>query len=148
LPAPENQLRHGVRPKNLPPEIEDAPHGDRKMRLTSQGEVRADLIDHVFHFGVPGDVPITGDWNGDGIRTIGVFRDGTWYLDIDGYGRCADAERVAQFGQRGDTPVVGDWAGNGIDKIGVYRGGQWMLDVNRNYELDAADRVFELGGAD
>ena len=54
--------------------------------------MRADLIDHVFQYGTPGDVPIAGDWNGDGIYTIGVFRDGTWFLDIDGDGRWSEGD--------------------------------------------------------
>ena len=32
----------------------------------STGKPRADLIDHVFLYGTPGDHPIVGDWNGDG----------------------------------------------------------------------------------
>jgi hypothetical protein len=44
-------------------------------------------------------------------------------------------------------PVAGDFDGNGFDEIGVYRAGTWIVDTNRNRELDAQDKVFELGGA-
>ena len=31
----------------------------------------------MFAFGQPGDQPVAGDWNGDGIDTIGVYRPST-----------------------------------------------------------------------
>ena len=37
-------------------------------------------------FGGSSDVPIAGDWNGDGIRSIGVFHNGKWHFDMDGDG--------------------------------------------------------------
>jgi hypothetical protein len=27
------------------------------------------------------DIPVTGDWNGNGVTKIGIFRNGLWYLD-------------------------------------------------------------------
>ena len=35
---------------------------------------------HRLPFGSPGDLPVAGDWNGDGIDTVGVFRNGIFYL--------------------------------------------------------------------
>ena len=131
--------------KNLPPTLEDATSGARLLRKTVRGAGRADVIDHVFHYGVPGDTPIAGDWNGDGIRTIGVFRDGAWQLDTDGDGRLTDADESYQFGAAGDLPAVGDWNGDGSDDLGVFRGGQWLVDTNGNRALDALDTAFELG---
>ena len=37
-----------------------------------------------FHFGGVGDVPAVGDWNGDAAGNIGIFRNGTWLLDVNG----------------------------------------------------------------
>jgi hypothetical protein len=72
-----------------------------------------------------GDVPLTGDWDGDGRRTVGVFRAGTFYLaDRNSAGA---AVTVVPFGSAGDVPVVGDWDGNGTDTIGVFRRGTWFL---------------------
>ena len=28
------------------------------------------------------DVPVVGDWDGDGKDDLGVFRNGIWYLDL------------------------------------------------------------------
>ncbi|TWT37695.1 Serine-aspartate repeat-containing protein D precursor [Posidoniimonas corsicana] len=131
--------------KNLPPTAEDATSGGRLLRRTASGASRADLIDHVFHYGTPGDEPVAGDWNGDGIRTIGVYRDGVWVLDMDGDGRFTERDQTFVFGAMGDLPVVGDWNGDGVDDLGVYRAGRWLVDSNSNRELDAKDTAFELG---
>ncbi len=132
--------------KNIPRQPEQTAKGDRKMKLTSHGKPRADLIDHVFFFGTPGDVPVVGDWNGDGTHTIAVFRSGTWWRDTDGNGKRSKADVKTHFGQSGDLPVVGDFNGDGIDELGVYRNGIWYIDTNGNGVIDAEDQVFQLGG--
>jgi protocatechuate 3,4-dioxygenase beta subunit len=143
LPDPHN-VASGP-PKNIPPDPPHAAIGTRTMKLTSQGKMRADVIDHVFHYGTAGDRPVTGDWNGDGIDTIGVFRDGQWHIDTNGDGKWTDADSTFTFGQTGDVPVVGDWNGDGVDKVGVYRNGTWHLDANGDHQFDTRDQVFQLG---
>ena len=87
-------------------------------------------------FGGPGDLPVVGDWNGDGIvAEIGVFRNGAWYLDVNNNGVWNPGIDIvyASFGGPGDLPVVGDWNGDGIAAdIGVFRNGAWYLDANNN----------------
>ncbi|CAL1151181.1 unnamed protein product [Cladocopium goreaui] len=132
--------------KNMPPIEEEATLGARLMRQPTQAikqfARRADLIDHVFHYGAPGDAPVAGDWNGDGLRTIGVFRDGLWTLDTDGDGRLETTDRQVVLGQPGDKPVVGDFDGDGVDDLGVYRGGEWLTDLDGDGELEAMDEAF------
>ncbi len=64
-------------------------------------------------FGQGGDLPAAGDWNGDGKAKVGVFRNGTWYLDYNGNGAwdgCGtDRCYVGSFGMKGDLPVAGQW---------------------------------------
>ncbi len=134
--------------KNVPPTEEDRTSGARVLRRTARGEERADKIDHVFHYGTPGDAPVAGDWNGDGIRAIGIFRDGVWTLDLNGDGVFDEADSSFSFGQTGDLPIVGDFDGDGVADLAVYRAGRWIVDTNGDRALDARDRVFELGGAD
>jgi serine-aspartate repeat-containing protein C/D/E len=134
-----------VRPKNVPPDPADAAIGWRTMKKGYSGRMRSDVIDHVFQYGEKGDVALTGDWNGDGIYTVAIFRNGTWFLDMDGDGRFGKGDVAIQFGQEGDLPVVGDWTGDGITKLGVYRDGKFYLDTNNNHKLDATDKVFALG---
>jgi serine-aspartate repeat-containing protein C/D/E len=147
LPDQDNQRVHKLRAKNVPPNPEEATDGERLMRLTAQGKERADLIDHVFQFGSNNDIPISGDWNGDGIRSIGVFRDGRWHFDMDGDGRWSDGDKVADFGAKGDLPVVGDFNGDGTEEIAIFRDGKWIIDTNGNREIDAADRTLQFGQA-
>ena len=144
---PDVNSRETGRYKNLPPQSIEATIGHRLLKFTSQGRSRADLIDHVFHAGKAGDRPVTGDWNGDGIRTVGVFQNGTWFLDWDGDGRLTSHDKRIRFGQSNDTPVVGDFNGDGIDEIGIYRSGIWILDTNGNGKQDSRDEVFRLGNA-
>jgi len=147
LPDAANQLASPM--KNVPPEQRFAASDVRLMKRTARGNIRSDLIDHVFQYGSPGDVPVAGDWNGDGVVNIGLFRDGVWYLDRDGDGRWTAGDLyVGNFGAAGDVPVIGDWNGDGIDNLGIYRDGHWHLDANGNFQLDAHDRVLQLGGPD
>ena len=44
-------------------------------------------VDKKFALGKAGDMPVVGDWNGNGITEIGVFRDNhTWNVDYNGNG--------------------------------------------------------------
>jgi len=145
LPTAQNPPK--ARPKNVPPDPADAAIGWRTMKPGHNGRIRSDLIDHVFEFGRKGDVAVSGDWNGDGIHSIGIFRNGTWFLDVDGDGRWSENDVVAEYGQEGDLPVVGDWTGDGISKIGFFRDGLFQLDTDNNRRIDATDKVFEMGAA-
>ncbi|HKG22922.1 MAG TPA: hypothetical protein VKC34_13565, partial [Blastocatellia bacterium] len=83
------------------------------------------FADLLLTYGIPNDYPVSGDWNGDGIDTIGVYRDGTFLLrdtNTNGF-----ADTAIAFGSPGDQPIVGDWNGDGIDTIGVYRNGTFFL---------------------
>jgi len=132
--------------KNVPPLPEEATTGWRTLKHTAAGALRADVIDHVFAYGDVGDVPVSGDFNGDGIDTVGLFNDGVWTLDANGDGRWQSTDKTCEFGKPGDVPVVADFDGNGVDELAVFRKGRWIVDSNRNRAIDAQDKVFELGG--
>lgn len=144
LPDPENRRR--VKPKNVPPRAEEAPEEPRLMKQgRERGKGRADLIDHVFRFGSDKDIAVTGDFNGDGISSIGIFNEGQWKLDVDGDGRFTiGTDKQLQFGDTGDQPIVGDFDGDGIDEVGIVRGRQIIIDANGNGRIDATDQVFMM----
>ena len=73
-------------------------------------------------FGRSGDIPVVGDWDGDGDDDIGVRRGTRWLLDPGGNASLIDFD----FGRAGDTPNVGDWDGDGRDDVGVIRGRTWI----------------------
>ena len=66
--------------------------------------------------------------------TVGVFRNGGWYLDDNGNGiwDSCSTDLCMSFGQAGDLPIAGDWNGAGKIKIGVFRAGGWFRDDNGN----------------
>jgi hypothetical protein len=82
------------------------------------------------NFGLPGDIPVVGDWNGTGVSKIGVFRCPTvgecqWFLDL-GNKHTFDPATVGiyNFGLPGDKPVVGNWVPNALstaDQVGIFR---------------------------
>ena len=58
-------------------------------------------------FGMSGDIPVTGDWTGNGVSKIGVFRPSTgeWFLDLNGNGKWDGSSLdlyVPGYGQAGD----------------------------------------------
>jgi hypothetical protein len=88
-------------------------------------------------FGTTGDLPVAGDWNGDGIDTPGVFRPSTGQFTVTdstslnpGFN---NAVTRITFGAAGDLPISGDWDGDGKDSFAVYRpstGQTFFTNVN------------------
>ena len=99
------------------------------------------------------DVPVLGDWNGDGKTKIGIYNNGAWILDYNGNGvwegPSVDKTIYWSTGQVGEVPVTGDWNGDGKTKIGVHVNGTWILEYNGNYAWDgtAIDKLIFFGGA-
>ena len=141
LPDPDNIRRRRLDRRELiaAQALEEEPQQRRWLQRGARGDLRADAVDHVFHYGDLGDHPLAGDWNGDGIDQIAVFRGGSWLLDRDGDGRWASGEQPVAFGQPGDEPVVGDFNGDGIDEIGVVRGETWIIDTDGDNRMTAND---------
>ena len=109
-----------------------------------------------FAYGHHGDLPVVGDWDGNGTQTQGVFRAGTWSLTNtlghgDGWPVAGTLGKpsggfTVRFGQRGDRPMVGDWDGDGTQTLGVQRGNRFLLS-NSNLS-PAASSEFTYGDPD
>jgi hypothetical protein len=79
--------------------------------------------DLVFTFGAPNaaHLPVAGDWNGDGVVTIGFFDPATNTFFLRDSNDNGPATLVITFGAgSGRIPIVGDWNNDGIDTVGVY----------------------------
>jgi len=146
LPSDLNQ-RISTRPKNTPPKEKQAPIDVREMLLASWDKSRIDLIDHVFQYGSVGDIAIAGDFTGDGITTIGVYRNGDLYLDINGDGRLEEGVDwvIRRIGRPDEIPVVGDFNGDGKDEIALFKDGYWRIDTTRDFTFKTEIRFGEPG---
>jgi hypothetical protein len=105
-------------------------------------------IDGVYGFGAASDVPVAGDWNGDGVDDLGIRRNTAFFLDLNG-NRVWDGpaiDGVYGFGAASDIPVIGDWNGDGVDDLGVRRNSAFFLDLNGSRVWDAGDGIFGFGG--
>ncbi|MBK6428275.1 MAG: hypothetical protein IPF82_19430 [Blastocatellia bacterium] len=65
----------------------------------------------MFTFGAPFSTPLSGDWDGDGIDTIGIYApaSGAWFLRNVNSGGAASA--AFTYGAPNMTPIAGDWNG-------------------------------------
>jgi hypothetical protein len=102
------------------------------------------------NFGQAGDVPVMGDWDGSGLKRPGVFRNGTWLLDLNNDGVYDSGDKIVSFGQTGDIPVVGDWTGTGTLKLGLFRQGSFILDLSGHLSGIATgqnDAFFSFGAS-
>jgi hypothetical protein len=129
--------------------------GPAQFAFDVNGNIKFDPgIDTFRQFGLDGDIPVAGDWDGTGVVRIGVYRPsmGAWYLDLNNNGTwdgVSGGDGVYFFGLPGDMPVVGDWSGNGVAKFGVFRCpavGQpgvctWILDYAGKKAYDPSTAV-------
>jgi hypothetical protein len=72
-------------------------------------------------YGTSGDMPLAGDWNGDGIDNTGVYRPSNRSFYLRNNDNTWVSDHITAYGSVGDIPLVGDWDGNGTDTVGIYR---------------------------
>ena len=105
------------------------------------------IADVVIPFGNPGDVPLAGDWDGDGYDTIGVYRPSTRmvYLVNDLSNPTPDVVFEYSGAASGDRIVTGDWNDDGIDTVGVFRPSTSTWYLRDTFTQTSANIVFEFG---
>jgi hypothetical protein len=102
--------------------------GDGKADFfTSNNLYNVDITDYAtrsvrtLHFGAWEDQFIRGDFDGDGVGDLTVFRasDGSWWTMKSSDGTV----QVANWGRDGDIPVPGDYDGDGKTDLAIWRQG-------------------------
>jgi hypothetical protein len=78
--------------------------------------------DFSFLFGNPGDKPFVGDFDGDGIDSVGLHRESTGFVYFRNSLSTGIADNLFFFGDPGDRFVAGDWGTiDNIDTPGLFR---------------------------
>jgi hypothetical protein len=78
--------------------------------------------DFSFIFGNPGDKPVVGDWDGDGVDEVGLHRESTGFFYWRDTLSQGSADGVIFFGDPMDRIVAGDWGiVDGVDTPAVFR---------------------------
>jgi hypothetical protein len=106
-------------------------------------ETQGGPADFAFAYGRSTDVALVGDWDGDGVDTLGVRRGNQYFLTNST--TAGPAEITFAYGKASDAVLVGDWDGNRTDTLGVRRGNQYHL--TNGTTGGAADIVFAYGKA-
>jgi len=86
-------------------------------------------------FGQPGDIPLMGDWDGDGRADPCVYRAGRFLCDTAHDGGAPEA-RTPRLGIPGDVPLLADVDGDGRADACLRRGCSFLCDLDRNGTLE------------
>ena len=74
-----------------------------------------------FEFGKPGDIPVVGDWDGDGVFGIGVRKADRFIWELRETASPGAPDRRFRYGKKTDIPITGDWNGDGSTGVGAVR---------------------------
>ena len=79
--------------------------------LDTNGNYIWEVSDKSLSWGLPNDIPVIGDWNGDGKGDIGIFRpsSGIWSLDTNGNFIWEVSDKSLSWGLPNDKPAVGKY---------------------------------------
>jgi hypothetical protein len=103
--------------------------------------------DYAFIAAEATDIPLAGDWNGDGKDTTGFYRprDGTFHL-TDKHEQ-GPSTYAFSFGpdNAGVVPLVGDWDGDGEDSVGYYQPDNSSFHLSNNLEPGSSDYTYVYG---
>jgi hypothetical protein len=101
-------------------------------------------------WGLRGDLPVAGDFDGDGYRDdLGIFRPSNrlWYLDYNFDG--STDRRSGPWAIRGDLPLAGDFNGDTeVGDLGVFRPSDrtWYFDYGASGNTDRRLSPWALSG--
>jgi hypothetical protein len=101
--------------------------------------------DYDYYFGNPGDGPFVGDFDANGIDSVGLYRQSTGFVYFRNALSTGVADHMFFYGDPGDVILAGDWDGNGDDTVAVYRPRDGRVYVNLRNAPGAADYYVYVG---
>lgn len=98
--------------------------------------------DSMVQFGLPGDVPVTADYDGDAKSDAVIFRNGVWWRLLS----ATNTVDSMNFGLAGDIPVPANFDTDGKADVAVFRpsSGQWFWIRSANWSVRSVS--FGLNG--
>jgi DNA-binding beta-propeller fold protein YncE len=83
-----------------------------------------------FTYGTRPLVPLMGDWDGNGTRTVGAYEGLSGKFMLRNTNSSGPADVEITFGDRRGFALSGDFNGDGFDDLAVYRDGTWQIRAN------------------
>lgn len=97
-------------------------------------------------FGGASWLPVTGDWNADGVDTIGAYDGSTGVFYLRNTNTSGSAEMQFVMGNPGDTPMAGRWdVTMANDGVGVFRPTNGIIYLKRDLTSGFSDYYMVLG---
>jgi hypothetical protein len=105
--------------------------------------------DAAYGYGAPnsGWIPLAGDWDGDGMTTVGMYDPSSSCFYLTNASGGGMAQITFGFGQAnaGWLPVVGDWNGDNVDTVGLYDPQSSCFLLSNKNQSGFADLAFGYG---
>jgi hypothetical protein len=90
--------------------------------------------------------PVVGDWNGDGIDTIGIYDRTTGVFQLRNSNTSGVPDITLTLGNPGDTPLAGRWSSDmTADGVGVYRPTNGILYLKKSLVTGFSDYYTVMG---
>jgi SpoIID/LytB domain protein len=119
-----------------------APESDTYPSTFYLNDTFSAWANHEVRLGRATSEPLAGDFDGDGIDTVGVRDGNVLTLAQDHTG---STTTTLAYGRAGDELFVGDWDGNGTDTFAVRRGNTFY--IRNSLTSGPADTVIDYGRA-
>lgn len=98
-----------------------------------------------YYFGIPGDKPFVGDFDGSGIDTVGLHRESNGFVYMRHSHTLGFADNEFWYGIGGDRLIADDWIDQGMDTVAIFRPAESRLYFRFSNDLGFADTSYEFG---
>lgn len=96
--------------------------------------------------GSAGQLPVVGDWNGNGDDTLGIYDTNTGVFQLSDSNTSPAVTYGLVFGNPGDTPFAGRWTNSAThDGVGVYRNSNGVLFLKNDLTTGFDDFYMVFG---